>query len=287
MPVRQFDGRRLVAARRTAGLLQVDLGRALGRSKAPVSDWERCEGAPPPELLPAIARVLGQDLDILFPRLGLPDLKDLRCDAEYTQADAAAELGISRLPLSNAEVGKRLLNEKYVQPLADLFGVSREELEAAQARSFDVSGAPSASVERMPQTLGEKITYLLERKPVLSDQEIAEAVNNRAGFHAVDATAMESLRTDNDSAGEVLAGLPLESLYGGLADAFDVPPYFFAPGEEIEREILDRLAFLNLIRTKGVSVAARGASNGVSAEMLATLSELLVRHEDGARTDEK
>ncbi|WP_367435170.1 helix-turn-helix transcriptional regulator [Streptomyces celluloflavus] len=284
MPVRQVDGRRVLAARRAAHLQQHELGKALGLSKTPISEWERGLGAPPPERLPAIARILRQELDVLFPRLGPPDLKDLRCDAGYTQAEAAAKLGISRLPLSNGEGGKRRLNEKYVQPLADLYEVSRKELEAAQNRSFSDS-TTSAAAERMPQTLGEKITYLLQRKRALSDQDLADAVNARAGFHAVDAAGIQALRTDSGPA-EARAGLPPGSLFAGLADAFGVQPYFFDAREEIERQIIDRLNFLNFWRSDGITVAARGADRGVSAEMLATLSEVLVRHEDARRDKE-
>ncbi|WP_411140922.1 helix-turn-helix transcriptional regulator [Streptomyces sp. x-80] len=284
MAVRQFDGRRLLAARRAAHFQQHELGKSLGLSKTPISEWERSLSAPPPDRLPAIARVLGQDLDVLFPRIGPPDLKDLRCDAGYTQAEAAVKLGISRLPLSNAEGGKRRLNEKYVQPLADLYEVSREELEAAQGRSFSGS-TTSAAAGRMPQTLGEKITYLLQRKRALSDQELADAVNARAGFPAVDAERIQALRTDSGSA-EVRAGLPPDSLFAGLADALGVQSYFFDTREEIERQIIDRLHFLNFWRGDGITVAARGAGRGVSAEMLATLSEVLVRHEDARRDEE-
>ncbi|MER6304933.1 helix-turn-helix transcriptional regulator [Streptomyces sp. NPDC001657] len=284
VPVRQFDGRRVLAARRAARLQRHELGRMLSLSKDSIGDWERCDSAPSPERLPALAEALGQDLDVLFPRLGLPDLKDLRCDAGYTQAEAARALGISRLPLSNAEAGTRPLNADYVKPLADLYQVSREALEAAQERSFGKSGAPEPE-DRPPQTLGEKITSFLQRKP-LSDPEIADAVNAAAGFPAVDAAGIEALRTDSRESAEVQAALPPDSLFAGLGAAFGVQPWFFAPGEEVERQILDRLEFLSLMRSDGVSVAARGASEGVSAAMLATLSEVLVRHEKASRSEE-
>ena len=282
MPVRQFDGRRVFAARRAANLTQSDLGAELGLSKTPVSEWEAGKSAPPPERFPAIARALGQGIDALFPRLGLPDLKDLRCDAGFTQAHVAAELDISRVPLGNAESAKRRLNDAYVQPLADLYGVSREEVLAAQDRSFGAPAAPTVPPEPAPQTLGEKITYLLRHRKALSDQQLADAINHRAGFDAVDSATVEALRTDADEAAQVRAALPPDSLYYGLGDAFGIKPFFFAPGEEIEQQILDRLEFLTLLRSEGISVAARGASRGISSEMLATLSEVLLRHEDTA-----
>ncbi|MGW5117115.1 helix-turn-helix domain-containing protein [Streptomyces noursei] len=280
MPVRQFDGRRLFAARRAAGLTQGQLGSALGLSRPPVSDWEASKAVPGPEKFPAIARELGQDLDVLFPRLGESDLRDLRCDAGLTKAQIAGELGITRVPLDSAESGKRKLNNAYVAPLAKLYGVSQGELLAAQERSF---GAPSSSpspTEPSPQTLGQKITYLLKRRQDLSDQLIADAINQRAGFPAVDAAAVEALRTDDEASVEIRAGLPPDSLYHGLGDAFEVTPFYFAPGEELEQQILDRLEFLNLLRSGDISVAARGAHKGISSEMLATLSEVLLRHEE-------
>lgn len=283
VPVRQFDGGRVLAARRAAKLQRNELGRMLGLSKDSIGDWERCDSAPSPERLPALAEALGQDLNVLFPRLGPPDLKDLRCDSGHTQVEAARALGISRLPLSNAEAGTRPLNADYVQPLADLYRVDREVLEAAQERSFDKSGA-SKPEERPPQTLGEKITSFLQRKP-LSDREIADAVNSAAGFPAVDAAGILALRTDSQESAEVQASLPPDSLFAGLGAAFGVQPWFFAPGEEVERQILDRLQFLSLMRCEGVSVAARGASEGVSAAMLQTLSEVLMRHENAPRPE--
>ncbi|WP_432141107.1 helix-turn-helix domain-containing protein [Streptomyces sp. bgisy084] len=283
MSVRQFDGRRVLAARRTAGFQRPELARKVGVSKDAIGAWERSDTAPSPERLPALAKALGQDLDVLFPRLGPPDLKDLRCDAGYTQLEAAKALGISRLPLSNAEAGTRPLNADYIEPLADLYKVKCEELKEAQERSFTNSSAPSPE-DRPPQTLGEKITAFLQRKP-LSDGEIADAVNAAAGFPAVDAAGIAALRTDSRESAEVQAGLPLDSLLAGLGAAFNVQPWYFAEGEEVERQILDRLEFLSLMRSDGVSVAARGASEGVSAAMLATLSEVLVRHENAHRPE--
>ncbi|WP_244419077.1 helix-turn-helix transcriptional regulator [Streptomyces hygroscopicus] len=286
VPVRQFDGGRVLAARRAARLQRNELGRMLDVSKDSIGDWERCDSAPSPERLPAIAEALGQDLNVLFPRLGPPDLKDLRCDAGHTQAEAARALGISRLPLSNAEAGTRPLNDDYVQPLANLYRVEVEVLEEAQKRSFVTSGTPKPEARpRPPQTLGEKITSFLHRKP-LSDREIADAINSAAGFPAVDAAGILALRTDSQESAEVQASLPPDSLFAGLGAAFGVQPWFFADGEEVERQILDRLEFLSLMRSEGVSVAARGASEGVSAAMLATLSEVLVRRESAPRPEE-
>lgn len=285
MPVRQFDGQRVLAARRAAGLERRELARRLGASKATIGDWERGDATPSPERFLALADALGQDPQVLFPRLGPPDLRDLRCDAGYTQLEAARALGISRLPLSNAEAGTRRLNTDYIEPVAHLYGVECDVLEAAQERSFTTSAAPETEDQR-PQSLGEKITAFLQRKP-LSDAEIAEAVNAAAGFPAVDAAGIEALRTDSRDAAEIQASLPLDSLFAGLGAAFGVQPWHFAPGEELERQILDRLGFLSLMRSEGVSVAARGAGEGVSAAMLATLSEVLVRHENAPRREER
>lgn len=285
MAVRQFDGGRVLGARRIARLQRSELARLVGVSKDAIGDWERSDTAPSPERLPALAKALGQELNVLFPRLGPPDLKDLRCDAGYTQLGAAKALGISRLPLSNAEAGTRPLNDDYVKPLADLYKVKREELKEAQKRSFTKSSTPSPE-DRPPQTLGEKITAFLQRKP-LSDGEIADAVNAEAGFPAVDAAGIEALRTDSRGSAEVQAGLPADSLFAGLGAAFGVAPWYFAPGELVERQILDRLQFLSLMRSDGVAVAARGASEGVSAAMLATLSEVLVRHENASHPEER
>lgn len=62
-------GQRLRARRELCGLSQVQLAEAVGVGQAAVSKWEKGYASPRHDLLPVIARVLGADVDDLFPRL--------------------------------------------------------------------------------------------------------------------------------------------------------------------------------------------------------------------------
>ncbi|MEU1630679.1 helix-turn-helix transcriptional regulator [Streptomyces sp. NPDC020096] len=278
MPPRQFDGQRVRDARRAARLTQGDLGEILGLSKTAVGDWENGKKSPNADRLPSIAKALGQRLDTLFPRLGDPDLSDLRCDAGYTQGDAAKALGIHRPPLSLAENGESRLSPSLVPRAAKLYEVSVEELEAAQDRSFGIL-TTSASAPQTPCTLGEKISFLLQSRQV-TDEAIAAAINAKAHAEIIEPAAVEALRTEALPAQEVLEGLPMATVYEGLAEALGATPLFFQSGEEVERDFMERLRFLSLVRREGVNVAARGAEQGISSDMLATVAELLQREAD-------
>ncbi|MEU4347095.1 helix-turn-helix transcriptional regulator [Streptomyces sp. NPDC023838] len=275
--LRSFNGRRLRTARRAAEQRQQDLGDALGVSKVAVADWESGKATPPPERLPAIARALGQSVDVLFERIGPPDLAGLRADAEYSQTQAAKALGISRVPLGNAEGGKRRLAVDIAERAAALYGVSLAELEAAQDVSFGIMPANRLVAGRPASgTVGEKLRALLRTRP-MSDEELAAAINRKAQAEIVAPAVIEALRTEQQSAEEILAGLPLGTVYEGLADALGVPPFHFQTGEQVEREIMERLRFLAQGLGEGrVTINARGGG-GISEEMLAVAAELVMR----------
>ncbi|GAA1918696.1 helix-turn-helix domain-containing protein [Streptantibioticus ferralitis] len=285
MPPRQFDGHRVRAVRRAAGLRQADLASALGLSKTPIVDWEDGKAAPHPDRLPAVAKALKQDIDTLFPRLSPPDLSDLRADAGYTQAQAAKALGIHRPPLSNAENGKRRLPADLMPRVADLYEVSLEEMEAAQDRSFGILTSTPHITDQTPRTLPEKIRFLLDNRRQVTDEAIASAINDKARAEVIKPATVKALRTEDLAAGKALEGLPTAAVFEGLSEAFGVPPFFFQSGEEIEAQLMERLRFLSLIRSEGVRVAARGAHKGISSDMLATVSELILRETTEPNTD--
>ncbi|MEU6229792.1 helix-turn-helix transcriptional regulator [Streptomyces sp. NPDC047042] len=277
MPPRQFDGSRVRAVRRGKDLHQKELAAMVGVSAPTVARWESGQDFPKGEKLPAIAAALGQPLDVLFPHDGPPDLQLLRCDAGLSMAQAAAIIDASRVPVSNAESGRRRLSDAYVQPLAQAYGVTEEELLAAQDCSFGLHPRGSRDEQASaPRTVGEKINYLLQHgyvgQEAPSDAEIARIVNEHAGMAAVTADGIAALR----------AGATTEAsdvVRAGLAQALQVDAALFQDDAEVDpaaREFLEALRFLGSIhRGQILGLAARGSSRGLSAEMMAHINELV------------
>ncbi|MFF6835779.1 helix-turn-helix domain-containing protein [Streptomyces sp. NPDC012438] len=274
---RQFDGSRVRAVRRGKDLHQKELAEMVGVSAPTVARWESGQDFPKGEKLPAIAAALGQSLDVLFPHDGPPDLQLLRCDAGLSVAQAAAIIGASRVPVSNAESGRRRLNDAYVQPLAEAYGVTEEELLAAQDLSFGLR--PRASRDEhasAPRTVGEKINYLLQHgyvgQEAPSDGEIARIVNEHAGVAAVTADDIAALRAGATTGAS-------DVVRAGLAEALQVDAALFQDDAEVDpaaREFLEALRFLGSIhRGQILGLAARGNGGGLSAEMMAKINELV------------
>lgn len=272
MPPRQFDGSRVRAVRRGRDLSQQQLGDMVGVGGPAVARWENGQDFPKGEKLPAIAKALHKPLDDLFPHDGPPDLQLLRCDAGLSIAQAAEIIGASRTPLGNAESGRRRLSDAYVKPLAKAYGVTEHELLVAQDRSFGVR-VPSASG---PRTIEEKINYLLQHgyvgQEAPSDEEIARAVNEHAGAATVTAGDIVALRTGatTDASDVVRAG---------LAHALQVDAALFQDDAELSpeaRQLLEAFRFIGSIhRGQILGLAARGNSLGLSAEMMATINNLV------------
>jgi transcriptional regulator with XRE-family HTH domain len=277
VPPRQFDGSRVRAVRRGKDLHQKELAAMVGVSAPTVARWESGQDFPKGEKLPAIAAALGQPLHVLFPHDGPPDLQLLRCDAGLSMAQAAAIIDASRVPVSNAESGRRRLSDAYVQPLARAYGVTKEELLAAQDCSFGLRPRGSRDGQASaPRTVGEKINYLLQHgyvgQEAPSDEEIARIVNEHAGMAAVSADGIAALR----------AGATTEAsdvVRAGLAQALQVDAALFQDDAEVDpaaREFLEALRFLGSIhRGQILGLAARGSSRGLSAEMMAHINELV------------
>ncbi|MFG2483414.1 helix-turn-helix domain-containing protein [Streptomyces virginiae] len=281
MPPRQFDGSRVRAVRRGRDLSQQQLGEMVGVSGPAVARWENGQDFPKGEKLPAIAEALHQPLDDLFPHDGPPDLQLLRCDAGLSHAQAAEIIHASRAPLGNAESGRRRLNDAYVKPLAKAYGVTEDELLAAQDRSFGVRATPRDEQASGPRTIKEKINYLLEYgyvgQDAPSDEEIARAVNEHAGEIAVTTSDVVALRTGatTDASDVVRAG---------LAHALQVDAALFQDDAELSpeaRQLLEAFRFISSIhRGQIIDLAARGNSTGLSGEMMAKINEVVgeLRH---------
>ncbi|MFH9295762.1 MULTISPECIES: helix-turn-helix transcriptional regulator [unclassified Streptomyces] len=262
------------AVRRAADVSQADVASALGAADSTVAGWESGATTPDQEKLPALARVLNRDLDDLFPRDGLPDLTDLRCDAGLYRYETRAVIGTkSDGPVAGAEQGVRRLKERYVPLLVAAYGVTEDELKRAQDRSFGEADEDAAEAEKVPETLAEKITLLLERsypgRTAPGDQEIADSVNAYAGSQVTSAEHIEALRTGGSDA-------PVPVVLEGLANFFDVSRLYFEPNESVARQVYEGLRLMSAAKKGKVGrVRARGmGGEGLSADVLSILNDL-------------
>ncbi|MFD5146818.1 helix-turn-helix domain-containing protein [Streptomyces sp. NPDC058401] len=295
MPERRFDASGFRSARVGKGMTQAQVAAALGvKDPSVVSRYESGDATPPPEKLARLAALVGERVDDLFPRPGLPTLTDLRCDAGMTQKDTAAvtQTG-SPSPVRAAEGGRRRLAPHYVAPLAAAYGVGVDELLAAEKRSFGEDAAavppepharlphaqqPHAQAPHAPQpkarqpvgsySVAKKITALLEGtaehdRP--TDAELAELGNARTGRTVLSGPLVTSLRLGRAThAGpEVLEA---------LAAALDVPAMFFETGDA------DVAAVVTSLRTARIglnAVAARGAEGASqNAELMRWVADM-------------
>ncbi|MFJ5104843.1 helix-turn-helix transcriptional regulator [Streptomyces sp. NPDC088554] len=260
--------------RRAADVSQADVASALGAADSTVAGWESGATTPDQEKLPALARVLNRDLDDLFPRNGLPDLIDLRCDAGLYRYETRTVIGTkSDGPVAGAEGGVRRLKDRYIPLLAAAYGVTEDELKRAQDRSFGDADEETAEAEKVPETLAEKITLLLERsypgRTAPDDQELADSVNAYAGSQVTSAEDIEALRTGGDDT-------PVPVVLEGLAKFFDVSKLYFEPNESVARQVYEGLRLMSAARQGKVGrVRARGMSTeGLPADVLSILNDL-------------
>lgn len=268
MPARRFDPEALLLARRECGRKQTEVGALVGVSGARVSAWEKGRSLPDPEKLPGLAEAVERDLDELFPRDGRPDLADLRCDAGYTQAATRTLTGTKTAgPVANAENAKHRLEERYVDELAAKYGVTVEALLRAQERSFgfDVPEPGEAEPpsrqdgEGLPETLAEKIAYVLDQLPApLSDAELADLGNSRASTRVLTTELVRNLRTGAVRSAE-------DDVLDALAKALNTSPLIWSQDAGVQRVIAETL----LLKNEIVALAARGGGRqGLSAELL-------------------
>ncbi|MEU9396426.1 helix-turn-helix transcriptional regulator [Streptomyces sp. NPDC048324] len=294
MSARHFDRGRMRGVRRAAEISQAEAAAALGVADSTVAGWETGLAIPDAEKLPALARVLKRGLDDLFPRTGLPDLTDLRCDAGYYQYETAELIGTkSAGPVAGAERGERRLKDKYVPDLAAAYGVSTEELRRAEDRSIakaqeTQSGEPEsqdadavpAALAGPPGTLAEKITLILERsypgqQGPPTDAEIAGAVNAHAGSQVISEEGVRELRT---GAVETAAPVVLE----GLAAFFGVSSMYFQPDDAVARQVYEGLRLLSASRKGAVGrVKGRGmGAQGLPANVMEFVNDLVTELEE-------
>jgi transcriptional regulator with XRE-family HTH domain len=287
MPTRQFDGARVRVERRAADLSQDDVAKPMSVGRGAVAKWETGSTVPDAHKLPMLAEVLGKPLEVLFPREGAPDLADLRCDAGYAQVETGRIIGAqSHIPVSKAERGVARLDHAYVKPLAAAYGVTVDELLAAQERSFGIPTPPPAAAQageqpRVPRTMAEKINYLLKNayfgQTPPTDGEIAQAINEQADTTVATAEDVRALRTGTETSAS-------PAMCAGLASTFQIEPAFFEDGAEVNpavREVLEGIRFLGSIHQGQIlGLAARGNNTGLSAGMIAKINELVAELQD-------
>ncbi|MFE2062865.1 helix-turn-helix domain-containing protein [Streptomyces sp. NPDC059467] len=288
MSARRFDRDLARRVRRAADRHQSEVATELGMTDSAVANWEAGHTSPDPEKLPAYAAALGSDLDDLFPRTGLPDLADLRCDAGIYQKETAAVIGTkSASPVAGAERGERRLQAKYIPVLAAKYGVSETELRRAEDRSFAAAEARKNGTEsepgtqaaagdsgRPPESLSEKITLILQRsypgsQGPPSDEEMAAAVNAHAGADVITENDFEDLRTGvKDAAAPVVLD--------ALAAVFGVSRMYFEPDEAVAAQVYEGLQLLASARQGAVGrVKARGlGGRGLPPKTLALINQL-------------
>ncbi|MDV5145450.1 helix-turn-helix transcriptional regulator [Streptomyces sp. SBC-4] len=292
MSARRFDRGLVRTVRRAAEISQSAVAEALEVGDSTVAGWETGQSTPDPEKLVGLAKVLGRDADDLFPRDGLPDLTDLRCDAGLYQYETADVIGTkSAGPVAGAERGVRRLKDKYVPSLAAAYGITEQELRRAEERSMkkaqEAEGAAEASPTSQaavqagpPGTLAEKITLLLERSfpspgTAPDDAEIAAAVNAHAGAEVTTEQGIRDLRTGIESAASPVV---LE----GIAQFLGVTPLYFQPDDQVAQQVYEGLQLLAAHRKGKVGrVRARGAgAQGLPPNVLALVNELVTEMEN-------
>ncbi|MDJ1136269.1 helix-turn-helix domain-containing protein [Streptomyces iconiensis] len=275
MPARHFDRALVRAVRRSAERSQGDVAATVGVGTSSVAGWEADSPTEPePEKLPALARALDRGLDDLFPRAGLPDLADLRCDAGLYQYETSEIIGTkSAGPVRGAERGVRRLKDRYVPLLAEAYGVTVDALLAAQERSFGNAVPDADGTTAIPVSIGEKINYLLQHSfPVgqaPGDEEIATGVNTTEGSEVTDAEEIAALR-----AGQATSASPV--VIEGLADFFGVSKLFFASNEDVVRQVVEGLQALSALQHGSLgALAARGLGDeGLPPALIAQINRI-------------
>ncbi|MFF7166840.1 helix-turn-helix domain-containing protein [Streptomyces sp. NPDC008086] len=275
--------------RRAAEIPQAVVAEAVGVADNTVAGWELGSSEPDQEKLPALAKVLKHSLDHLFPRDGLPDLTDLRCDAGLYQYETAPVIQMkSAGPVAAAERGERRLKDRYVPLLAERYGVSTAELLRAQERSFAAAeekkrgggepgldqGSAAADLDRPPASLAEKITFILQRsypgpEGPPSDAEMAADVNAQLGAEVLTEEDFEGLRT---GAKETAPPGVLDA----LATVVGVSEMYFKSDEAVAAQVYEGLKLIAAHRQGLVGrIKARGlGSAGLPPNVMALVTEL-------------
>lgn len=190
-----------------AGLSQADAAKRAGVSAWTWRQWEIGEARPVANRLETIARVLGCEPSSLVASVPVT-LAEWRLAAGLTQADVAAELGLSRPSVAGWEQGRvpvppryrgRLLQVLGVPPSADVFW-HRSPVARVQPAADARPGGDTATVETanpFSVTVGDgpqatvRLQFVVSgRLPMASRHAFVQAVGR--SFHAEGFTASDS-----------------------------------------------------------------------------------------------
>ncbi|MDX3066043.1 MULTISPECIES: helix-turn-helix transcriptional regulator [Streptomyces] len=279
MPERIFDGSKLRERRVIKKKSQTSVAEDIGVRTNQVSKWETNQATPPQERLPGIARAVDADLDELFPRLGPPDLIDLRCDAGMTRADTTEFTRTrSAMAVRSAEEGKRPLSEEHELALSKAYGVTLAELRAAQKRSFGydvpvvtpLRAVPALEDRAVPddRVIADRIAYVRDEVyggELPSDAEIASAGNRKSGQPLLTEDLVRALREGTQTQ------MP-EDVLDALALALNLPPvYMHTSDPQIARLVVSA----QVVRNSYTIRAARGGENGIPEAARAELVDFI------------
>lgn len=141
------------------------------------------------------------------------------------------------------------------------------------------------AAEREPQTLAEKVEYLIANAfppgeepwgDRASDRAIADAINDFHQRKVISHATLGKMRPPgaiDESTGEPY--VPGDQIIQAVAQFFDVDPLFFKPQHEVARKVVESLNFLRAVHRGDVQgLAGRGVTEGLSAELLAYLNEV-------------
>lgn len=133
-----MDGPQVRVLRRQAGLSQVELARRAGMGQAAVSRVENA-GRTHPHIVARLAAALGVGtVDLMATRED--SLLGLRRAAGLTQQHVVDRLRLrSRSTYAEWERGERPVPRRHVQPLADVIGVSPQQIIDACGRIRSVA----------------------------------------------------------------------------------------------------------------------------------------------------
>ena len=130
-----FSGGRLRTAREATGWAQGRLAVQVGATLTSISAWERGTRTPEPKTFLALAKALHiAPADLLDLPVEQWTLVEYRVVAGLHQRDAAAQLGIPTARISNFESGYDRPAEDIAQALANAYGASPQQINAAWER---------------------------------------------------------------------------------------------------------------------------------------------------------
>lgn len=135
VPVPEFDPEALRAARRQAGLTQVELAAKLGTDGNRVSQWERGAHRPSPTWIGVVANALGVHPAVITGGATVQTLAVLRRRAGLTQDQLGALVGVGGSTINRLERGKTKLSAALELELAVALNVTVAAVRRGYARS--------------------------------------------------------------------------------------------------------------------------------------------------------